>query len=307
MGTESLYSMIKAPDIAGGIEQGMKMRDMIDQRGRQAKLDQQNDQKFQMEKQNRTFDLISRVAPGIKDQESYTKALGFLGSQGVDLNGIPESYDPELVNSYVNMAMSHKEKMDQAMQKERFGYEKNKDAQSMELRRREIEAAEKAAGMKAYKEANELNATQAKALGNYEIGAKAEQQFQNAVANKDEYDPTAPGQWIDNSDWAPAWMKNSKANESQAAQSGWVETFLREASGAAIPPSERGAYAKDYFPQPGDSPQVVANKEALRKQKMQNSLIGAGPNGQRMAQPPLATTSPAQKKSFKTTEIEWAD
>ena len=71
-------------------------------------------------------------------------------------------------------------------------------------------------------------------------------------------------------------MKNNKAIEAQAAQSAWVESYLRDASGAAIPPSERMAYAKDFFPQPGDSTDVVANKAQLRAQKMENARIAAG-------------------------------
>ncbi len=73
-------------------------------------------------------------------------------------------------------------------------------------------------------------------------------------------------------------MKNNKANESQAAQSAWVESFLRDASGAAVPTSERMTYAKDFFAQPGDTPQIVANKEALRQQKMDNARIASGMN-----------------------------
>lgn len=136
-----------------------------------------------------------------------------------------------------------------------------------------------------------ISPTEAKQLGLHEMGTRAEQQYQAAVKNKDEYNPTNPGQWIDNSEWAPAWLKNDKANEAHAAQSAWVEAYLRDASGAAIPPSERMAYAKDFFARPGDSDQVIANKEVLRSQKMQNALVGAGPAAMYASKPLQKTGS----------------
>lgn len=122
----------------------------------------------------------------------------------------------------------------------------------------------------------ELSATQAKQRGLYEMGKKSEEQFSNAIADKGDYDPTAVGQVIDNSSWAPNWMKNNKAVESQSAQASWIESFLRDASGAAIPHSERASYAEIYFPQPGDTEDVVKNKAALRAQKMDSARIAAG-------------------------------
>jgi hypothetical protein len=125
-------------------------------------------------------------------------------------------------------------------------------------------------------EAEKLNVTQSKQRGLYEIGQKAEQQYLNAVKDKSEYNPTNSGQWIDNSQWAPNLIKNDKAIEAQAAMSAWVEAFLRDASGAAIPQGERLDYAKDFFPQPGDSEQTVKNKQELRRQKMNNAKVGSG-------------------------------
>lgn len=116
---------------------------------------------------------------------------------------------------------------------------------------------------------------QAKQMGLINIGAEAEKQFRKAAA-KEGYDPSSYGDWIDNSEWAPKWMKNDAAIESQAAQSAWVEAFLRDASGAAIPEDERLAYAKDFFPRMGDSPQTITNKERLRKEKMRTAMTAVG-------------------------------
>lgn len=216
--------------------------------------------------QLRKLDMIGRIAGSAKDQASYTAALNQAAQLGLDVSQLPQTYDEGLVRRFETMALSAKDRL---------------EMQQRALDRKEARADRLA--MMGLKQ-QELNATQAKQLGNFQMGQAAEEQYNAAITNPQDdslfnsgYDPTAPGQWIDNSEWAPNWLKNNKAVEAQAAQSNWVETFLRDASGAAIPISERMAYAKDYFPQPGDSPEVVKNKAALRQQKMQNSLVGAGP------------------------------
>lgn len=316
----SMYSMIKAPDIAGGIQDGMRMRDMIDQRGRQQKLDAQNDQKFQMEKADKARQYVASVYSNIKDDASLQSAIKGAQAIGLPVDGFTGRYEidkPILDNLYAS-SMSREQQESMALQKERFGYEKNKDSRDYDLRYRDTLAKEKLAGMDAQRKATELNATEAKLLGNYEIGTMAEQQYKNAVADPNEYNPTESGQFIDNdtSGWVPNSWKNKKAVEANAAKSSWVETFLRTDSGAAIPPDERLAYAKDYFPQPGDTPQVIANKELLRKQKMQNALVGSGYNGQKMAQQEQQVKQAAQQnmsnvanavtpKILKTNQIKW--
>jgi len=126
----------------------------------------------------------------------------------------------------------------------------------------------------------ELSSTQAKQLGLAESGQLANKQYQEALAKgkaSGEFDPTSYSDMLDTSEWAPQWMKSSAGKEAMSAQAAWVESYLRDASGAAIPPSERGAYSKDYFPRPGDTPEILKNKESLRAQKEKAALIGAGP------------------------------
>jgi hypothetical protein len=160
-----------------------------------------------------------------------------------------------------------------AHEKEMQGIRGQQGMDQMQARYRAI--AEGAKNKKAEKSAD-MTVAEAKQRGLYEMGVKAEQQYLKAIADKNDYDPTAIGQVIDNGQWAPNWMKNDKAIEAQSAQAAWVEAFLRDASGAAIPPSERLYYAKDFFPQPGDTQQVIENKAALRAQKAQNARLASG-------------------------------
>ncbi len=64
--------------------------------------------------------------------------------------------------------------------------------------------------------------------------------------------------------WSSMLGESDAHRERKSAESAWVDSYLRSESGAAIPIDERRAYTKMYFPQPGDSPEHVRRKKALR-------------------------------------------
>ncbi len=154
--------------------------------------------------------------------------------------------------------------------------------------------------------AQELSLPQAKQLGLYESGSLAEKQYQAATGDKEEYDPTSKWQAFNQSRFMPDIAKGAKPLAAEKAQSAWVEAFLRDASGAAIPESERGPYKTQFFPQAGDTPEVVANKQALREQKMQNALTAAGGKAQAKvaAQPKTVGTLPSGKPILSPEEAQ---
>lgn len=127
-----------------------------------------------------------------------------------------------------------------------------------------------------HQKTQELSAPQAKQLSLYESGSLAEKQYRAATSDKDKYDPTSKWQVLNQSSLMPDFAKGAKPLEAEKAQDVWVEAFLRDASGAVIPDSERGPYKSLFFPQAGDTPEIVANKLELREQKMQNALSAAG-------------------------------
>ena len=65
------------------------------------------------------------------------------------------------------------------------------------------------------------------------------------------------------------------------AQRDFVNATLRQESGAAISSSEFENAQKQYFPQPGDSPEVIAQKAANREMVIRGFARQAGPNGGR--------------------------
>lgn len=63
----------------------------------------------------------------------------------------------------------------------------------------------------------------------------------------------------------------------EQAQRNFVNAVLRRESGASISPSEFDSAIKQYFPQPGEPPQVVAQKAANRAMTIQGLAEEAGP------------------------------
>lgn len=256
---------------------------------------QQNDakmltqEKAKIEGQLQKLDLGSRILSGVTDQDSFDKAMETGQKFGMDVSPFGKYYDPDLVKRFQAMAFSSKDRLAEQYKAIDFGLRQS----GLELREKELQmrGLEQQQNRADKKQKNaEMSVPEAKQAGLYELGAEAEKQYQNAIKDKDVYDPTQVGQLIDNSQWAPNWAKNDKAIAAQAAQASWVEAFLRDASGAAIPPSERMAYAKDFFPQPGDTAEVIANKQALRNTKMQSARNAAG--GERT----LGAKNPSQPK-----------
>ena len=232
-------------------------------------------QKAKLDQQMQQVDLGSRLLSGVKDQETFDKALQTGQKFGMDVSAFGKYYDPDLVKQYQAMSVSAKDKLAEQYKAYDFGLrqsalglrEQELKMRGGELQQNRIDKQQKNA---------EMSVPEAKQSGLYNLGVEAEKQYQDAVKDKSKYDPTQVGQVIDNSEWAPNWMKNDKALAAQTAQANWVEAFLRDASGAAIPPSERMAYAKDFFAQSGDTPEVVANKERLRQIKQENARVAAG-------------------------------
>lgn len=79
----------------------------------------------------------------------------------------------------------------------------------------------------------------------------------------------------------------------QQAQRDFVNAVLRRESGAVISPSEFANAAKQYFPQAGDSPQVIAQKAKNRQTAMQGIQRAAGAS--------------YQPKKSSSTNIHWDD
>ena len=70
--------------------------------------------------------------------------------------------------------------------------------------------------------------------------------------------------------YAPAWAQSKTQQLYAQASRQFTEARLRKDSGAAIPDSEFANDRRMYFPQPGDSEEVL-----LQKRKARNTTLGA--------------------------------
>ncbi|MER2539921.1 MAG: hypothetical protein ABTQ26_11835 [Azonexus sp.] len=72
----------------------------------------------------------------------------------------------------------------------------------------------------------------------------------------------------------------------EQGQRDFVNAVLRQESGAAISASEFDNAKKQYFPQPGDSAQVIAQKKANREMAINGFRISAGPGAKNIGGAP---------------------
>lgn len=71
-------------------------------------------------------------------------------------------------------------------------------------------------------------------------------------------------------------LATPQGQQYRQAQENWIRANLRKESGAVIGAEEMASEIKNYFPQVGDSPQVIAQKEQNRVVLEQNMLREAG-------------------------------
>jgi hypothetical protein len=211
---------------------------------------------------NQYFDGLNKQAQGNLDK---------IGQERRDL------VDQYLKEKYFNAQLAEKEQ-DRALRESlaKQGMQEKSLDRAMKMQDMERKSQEKT------QKEQELSAAQAKQLGLAQMGQLSNKQYEEALSKG--YDPTSYKNKLDMMTWMPQMLKSDEGKQAMAAQDTWVESYLRDASGAAIPHSERSSYAEIYFPRPGDTQEIVANKMQMRKQKEQSALIGAGPGAKQFQQ-----------------------
>ena len=82
------------------------------------------------------------------------------------------------------------------------------------------------------------------------------------------------------------YMKGPEAQKYSQAQRDFINAVLRRESGAVISPEEFANAQEQYFPQPGDGPEVIAQKRANRETTIRGLEISSGQGAQFATQPP---------------------
>lgn len=101
---------------------------------------------------------------------------------------------------------------------------------------------------------------------------------------------------------ATNWTQSPKQQGVEQAQRNFVNAVLRKESGAAISNSEFENARKQYFPQIGDSDEVIAQKAQNRKTAIEGMLAQV-PSGQRPSARP-APAKPAAPAAFVITHVD---
>jgi hypothetical protein len=78
------------------------------------------------------------------------------------------------------------------------------------------------------------------------------------------------------------WTQSAPQQQVEQAQRNFVNAVLRQESGAAISTGEFDNARKQYFPQPGDTPDVIAQKKMNRETAIAGFAESAGPAKQRV-------------------------
>lgn len=75
------------------------------------------------------------------------------------------------------------------------------------------------------------------------------------------------------------WALDPQTRQVEQAQRDFINAVLRQESGAAIGQNEYESAARQYFPEPNDPPEVIAQKRASREAQIRGFAKQAGPAG----------------------------
>lgn len=271
-GTSTFNSNATISDLA---KRGYGQEAMVLQK--QANEDALNKQKLQKEKNLETASFVANAAPKVKEnpQAYYPVFLAEAKNRGLDTSSLPPVWGDDAAKKmdyYHGTALSlmdqHKidqDKAELAIKQQDLGLKQA--GQKLEYgdkgEGRKIDWAK--LGLEKQKIANEnktipQNVYQAATFGKRLEDADNQM---NQLMNSG-YDPTSVKQSLLNK-ISPEAFKADNQKLMEQAQRNFVNALLRRESGAAISQSEFDSANKQYFPQVGDSKDVLAQKERNRQ------------------------------------------
>lgn len=162
----------------------------------------------------------------------------------------------------------------------------NADLRAAAAADRAAAAAERAAALDGQKLTQEkkLNETEAKTTAFYNRALGADRDFEATNAATNPRGVFAQGVV----DILPTGVTNSFTSpdrqKAEQAKRDFIAASLRYESGAAITPTEFEKQDATFFPQPGDSPEVIKQKEGARQRVIESFQIAAGTGAARVNQ-----------------------
>jgi hypothetical protein len=106
------------------------------------------------------------------------------------------------------------------------------------------------------------------------------------------YSPSGLSKMVTNNSMFPNFLKSSENQQQDQAQRNFINATLRRESGASIAPSEFDSGTKQYFIQPGDKPEVIAQKKQNVRTAVAGLKAAAGNNALNNIQAQKGTSAP---------------
>lgn len=172
---------------------------------------------------------------------------------------------------------------------EAAGRTEKRQAEELGLKKKELSLKEQELARKAA-ETKQLPSAQYAAGGYARRLEQAEQVFDRLAEQG--YSRAETGQRL--SSLLPKELQSDARQANDQAERNFVNAILRRESGAAISSAEFENAQQQYFPRPGDNPDVVAQKKANRMQAVQALKAEAG---KALDQIPLVSVPAPQKKA----------
>ena len=110
------------------------------------------------------------------------------------------------------------------------------------------------------------------------------------IATIEDFDPASVSTMMLNQ--GPNWMRPADQQRYNTAKDAWIRAHLRKESGAVIGDQEQIDEETTYFPQPGDSAEVIDFKRRLREREEQSFIKSS--SGAYTPKPPPGFTEPVE-------------
>lgn len=189
---------------------------------------------------------------------------------------------------------------DRDFKQKQFKYGQSKDAQAAELEKQkflrdsELKQRELAIKEKEASNGKAPNDVQLKMAG---FAARAKMAHDELKQLPRDVGTSAISSTIQGSSFFPEALKSEEMKKFEQVKRNFVSAVLRPESGAAISDQEQASEEKKYFPQPGDTPAVIAQKESAREQAISNLNGQAGNATSRIAKVPQFNMQQGQSTS----------
>lgn len=265
-----------------------------------ANTSQLNLRTAEREKLNRDVQLVASGLNGVTDEATYQAAKTRLSGLGVPIDGAPERFDPTWVRNTQAQALTAAQFMGQQQQNQQQAQTQANSDRDYALRERQVNFSENNPNRTALETANgpvlintrtgaaepvmvdgkplpgkgvDLNEGQSKDLL-FANRMTESNNILNELANKGVYRSSDIQRGAEKvpliggalSAAANAIVASPDQQRVDQAKRDFINATLRKESGAAIGQSEFDNAERQYFPQIGDSPQVIAQKAANREQ-----------------------------------------